>query len=166
MRFITATDILAFWPLRVSLVGLLLSSYPFLLVHLKSSEPRAVFSQILVPADYPLWIGVIFIVLYIPLTTMLLANRWKIQFSVIATILSVLAYIAFMYVFVHLYPFSRFSRLFVCSYNSQICLPALLHGFMMVYATCIAIVVSTFIFRWSGRVVFRSYHERHRQHAL
>jgi hypothetical protein len=157
--------------LRGIAILLLLFSYPFILVMAHnfpefSLSPRAIFWQLFVRADYPLWKGIAFIVIYIPVFTVLSANNWKIHFIAVATTLSAAAYPAFVYILDNVYPFTRFSRHFVCVSEPTICLPAFFCGCLMVYAIGTGILTSIFIFRMTGRKVFSSYHERIRQHAM
>jgi hypothetical protein len=157
--------------LRTIAVILLLLSYPFILVVAHnypevSLAPRAVFWQIFVRADYPLWMGIAFIVIYTSIFTVLLADNWKIHFIAVATTLAAVAYPTFLYIFANVYPFTRFSRYFLCASETQMCLPAFFCGCLMVDAIGIAGLVSIFIFRMMGRKVFPSYHERIRQHAM
>jgi hypothetical protein len=157
--------------LRAIAVIFLLLSYPFILVVAHnypevSLSPRAIFWQMLVRANYPQWMGVAFIVVYVPTFTVLLANKWKIHFIVVATSLSAVAYPGFMYILANVYPFTRFSRHFLCASEPQICLPAFFCGCLMADAIGIAGLISIFIFRMMGRKVFPSYRERIRQHAM
>jgi len=103
--------------LRAIAVILLRLSYPFILVVAHnypevSLSPRAIFWQMLVRADYPLWMGIAFIFIYIPVVTLLSANAWKIQFIAVATPLCAVAYPIFLYILANVYPFTRFGRLF------------------------------------------------------
>jgi hypothetical protein len=155
--------------LKAVAVCLLLFSYPFILAivynyHEVSLSPRAMFWQMFVPAKYPLWNGMAFIVVYIPVVTMIAANNWKVHFIAVATTLSAAAYPTFIYVFNNTYPFTRFSTHFGCV--SENCLPAFICGWLMVYAIGAGMLTSTLIFRVIGRQVFPKYRDRIRQHAI